>query len=251
MWNDGKFLTWSHISKLFTDDLECGLHLIPKITADHIQLTSFSVMNVRLAAQVLSESVYHALHNVGPPEAAATAKFCLMCDKFFDCLNVKNTDEATTKLRPFLMEYRSSDDERFTRLTDTFLKYFSDWQYSINANPDPLTKNAKANMFLSWQTHEGIKITTHSSMELVKYLLNQGVPYVLTERFCQDPLKNYFGQQRSIGRRKDNPSLRDFSYNDNTIRTQKIFRPIAGNCRSDDQLTKIDVETVPCRKSRK
>ena len=84
-------------------------------------------------------------------------------------------------------------------------------------------------MFLSWQTHEGIKITTHSSMELVKYLLNQGVLYVLTERFCQDPLENYFGQQRSIGRRKDNPS-----HNDNTIRTQKIFSPIAGNCRSDD-----------------
>ena len=84
-------------------------------------------------------------------------------------------------------------------------------------------------------------------MELVKYLLNQGVPYVLTERFCQDPLENYFGQQRFIGRRKDNPSLRDISYNDNTIRTQKIFRPIAGNCRSDDQLAKIDVETGPCR----
>ena len=126
MRNDGKFLAWSHISKLFTDDLECGLHSIPKITADHIQLTSFSVMNVRLAAQVLSESVYHALHNFGPPEAAATAKFCLMFDKFFDCLNVKNTDEATTKLKPFLMEYRSPDDERFTWLTDTFLKYFSD-----------------------------------------------------------------------------------------------------------------------------
>ena len=201
-------------------------------------------LNVRLAAQVLSESVYHALHNFGPPEAAATAKFCLMFE-FFDCLNVKNTDEATTKLKPFLKEYRSPDDERFTWLTDTFLKYFSDWQYSINVNPGPLTKNAKANMFLSWQTHEGIKITTDSPMELVKYLLNQGVPYVLTERFCQDPLENYFG------RRKDNPSLRDFSYNDNTTRTQKIFRPIAGNCRSDDQLAKIDVETVPCRKSRK
>ena len=103
--------------------------------------------------------------------------------------------------------YRSPDDERFTWLTDTFLKYFSDWQYSINANPDPLTKNAKANMFLSWQTHEGIMITTHSSMELVKYLLNQGVPYVLTERDCQDPLENYFGQQRPIGRRKDNPMM--------------------------------------------
>jgi hypothetical protein len=71
---------------------------------------------------------------------------------------------------------------------------------------------------------------------------------VLTERFCQDPLENYFGRQRSLGRRKDNPSLRDFGYNDNTIRTSKLFRSIAGNCRNDDpQLAKLDVDTVPRR----
>ena len=105
-------------------------------------------------------------------------------------------------------------------------------------------------MFISWQTYEGVKITVHSIIDVVKYLLSKGVPYVLTERFWQDPLENYFGRQRSMGHRKDNPSLRDFGYNDNTIRTQKIFRPIAGNCQNDDeQLNKIDVETVPCRKS--
>ena len=53
MWNDGKFLTWKHISKLFIDDLDCGLHLVPKITNDHIRLTPFSVMNVGLATQKL------------------------------------------------------------------------------------------------------------------------------------------------------------------------------------------------------
>ena len=48
-----------------------------------------------------------------------------------------------------------------------------------------------------------------------------------------------------MGRRKDNPSLRDFGYN-----TQKLFQPIAGNCRNEEpQLAKIDIETVPCRKS--
>ena len=77
------------------------------------------------------------------------------------------------------------------------------------------------------------------------------MPYVLIERLCQDPLENYFGRQRSMGHRKDNPSLRDFCYNDNTIRTQKIFRPIAGNCINDDeQLNKIDIETVPCHKKK-
>ena len=69
----------------------------------------------------------------------------------------------------------------------------------------------------------------------------------MTERFCQDPLENYFGRQRSMGHR-NNPSLRDFGYNDNTIRTTKLFRPIAANCRNGDpQIAKIDVETVPCR----
>ena len=47
---------------------------------------------------------------------------------------------------------------------------------------------------------------------------------MLTERFSQDPLENYFGRQHSIGGRKDNPTIRDFGYNDNSIRSQKVFR---------------------------
>ena len=248
MWNNGNFLTWNHISKLFYDDLNCGLHLVPKITNEHIALTPFSVMNVRLAAQVLSESVFQALQAYGPVDSVGTAIYCRMFDQFFDCLNVRNSVEAVTKLKPFLKPYESQNDERFTWLIDTFLKYFTDWKESIAARPGQFTDNARANMFISWQTFEGIKLTVHSSIELIKYLLSQNVRYVFTERFCQDPLENYFGQQRSIGHRKDNPSLRDFGYNDNTISTSKLFRSISGNCRNDDpQLAKIDVETVPCR----
>ena len=76
MWNDGQYLTWNHISKLFNDDLDYGLHLVPHITNEHIKLSPFSVMNVRLAAQLLSESVYQALHMYGPPEPAATSIYC-------------------------------------------------------------------------------------------------------------------------------------------------------------------------------
>ena len=101
-------------------------------------------------------------------------------------------------------------------------------------------------MFISWQSYEGIQITVHSSIELIKFLLNNNVPYILSERFCQDPLENYFGRQRAIGYRKDNPSVRDFGYNDNTIRNQKVFRPIAGNCLNDID-NQIDNEKVPHR----
>jgi len=79
-------------------------------------------------------------------------------------------------------------------------------------------------------------------------MISNGVSYVLTERFCQDPLENYFGRQRSMGARKDNPSLRDVGYNDNTIRNQKVFRPINGNVQPDDYELQINDDPLPCRK---
>ena len=78
------------------------------------------------------------------------------------------------------------------------------------------------------------------------------VSYVLTERFCQDPLENYFGKQRSSGVRKDNPTLYDFGYNDNTIRNQKVFKPITtGNVRDEHLNFEIDTEPVLCHKKYK
>ena len=49
------------------------------------------------------------------------------------------------------------------------------------------------------QTLEGLKITVYSAIELLKFLIMHKVSYVLTERFCQDPLENYFDKQRSLG----------------------------------------------------
>ena len=82
MWNNGLHILWSHISQLYYDDLDCGLKLVNKLTSDHINLTPYSVMRVRLAAQVLSDTVGNVLNEFGPPEAAGTAQFCLMMDKF-------------------------------------------------------------------------------------------------------------------------------------------------------------------------
>ena len=90
-------------------------------------------------------------------------------------------------------------------------------------------------MYISWQTDEAVRITIFSIIDLIKYLLSNGVSYVLTERFCQDPLENYFGQQRAMGTRRDNANVRTFGYQDNTIRLSKVFRPIAGNRRDEQE----------------
>ena len=93
MWNNVFFLLWSHIARIYYEDFESGLKLVNKLTSDHINLTSYSVMRVSLAGQVLSETVGNVLNNFGPEEAAGTGKFCLITNKFFDCLNVRNTKE--------------------------------------------------------------------------------------------------------------------------------------------------------------
>lgn len=72
------------------------------------------------------------------------------------------------------------------------------------------TQSARAKMFLSWQTYEGFSITVHSAIEVVRFLLEEGMEFVLTERFCQDPVEEYFGKQRQLGRRSDNPDIHQF-----------------------------------------
>ena len=69
IWNNGRYITWQHISDLMLEDLECGLKLCPMITTD---LTPFSVMNVRLAAH--KSSVFQsAVHwkSLGPQRQLA------------------------------------------------------------------------------------------------------------------------------------------------------------------------------------
>ena len=65
--------------------------------------------------------------------------------------------------------------------------------------------------------------TAHSLNDIVKFLLSQGMEYVLTERFNQDPLEVFFGQQRSRGGRCDNPSAKQFLCNTQAIMVQKLL----------------------------
>ncbi|XP_068737221.1 uncharacterized protein [Montipora capricornis] len=191
MWNAGQYILWNHITEMFFQDLDNGLKLLPRLTYEHINLTSYSVMRVNLAAQVLSESMAAVLKTFGPPEAAGTARLCEMVDQFFDCLNVRNLNEHQRKRKPFLEPYRSAQDRRFDFLLE-FLQYLQIWKESTEKRVGEFTQNARSRMFLSWQTYEGFQISARSTIECTKFLLSEGMEYVLTERYCQDPVEEYF-----------------------------------------------------------
>ena len=64
MWNGGLFLVWNHMSDIFLEDQECRLQLLPNITNEHVYLTPYSVMNVRLAGKMLSTTNSKVLSNM-------------------------------------------------------------------------------------------------------------------------------------------------------------------------------------------
>lgn len=64
--------------------------------------------------QVLSESVASALEFYGDSTTVETKRFVQTFDRFFDCLNVRSTEEYKRKRKPNLRPYTSPTDERLT-----------------------------------------------------------------------------------------------------------------------------------------
>ena len=68
--------------------------------------------------------------------------------------------------------------------------------------------------------HE-LNFAVYTFTELVPKLLDiPGVSYVLSERFCQDPLESYFGKQRYRGGWNENPSVKQYLDNAASLRVQ-------------------------------
>ena len=103
-------------------------------------------------------------------------------------------------------------------------------------------------MFISWQTYERIQITVHSLKEVCRFLLEHGVQYILSERVCQDDLKKYLRIQRAIGPRRDNRSVKDAGYKDNTMTSQYSVRAIVGNVRGGEKWNIVDNTSLSKRR---
>ena len=230
MWNNGQYLLFKHIADLFYSDQEFALHTLSKLSLDHIVLTSYSKM--KLATHVLSRSVAIALTQSRKEEVAGTAQFCQMMNDFFDCTNVRSLTEHVSKRNHFIKPYESQDDEKFSWLKDVFLNYFEQWRQSTMTREGNFSHDDQGKMFLSIQTYNGLKISIYSHIEAIQFLLAEGFQYVISKRFMQDILEDYFGHQRAKGGRSDNPSAKEFGYNDLTIAAQRDIAPVLrGNAK--------------------
>ena len=76
-----------------------------------------------------------------------------------------------------------------------------------------------------------------------------GVQYLLSGKFCQDPLESYFGYK---GGRSDNPSVKEFD-NSVSLRVQgsATLEPRRGNCSRKWQHRPLEVDETPAKTSMK
>ena len=162
-----------------------------------------------------------------------------------DIMNTQNNQSLEFELKPMLALHRAVNDRRFSWLRNVFLMSSQDWVNSVQHRQGNFTKIAGQKIFIFWQTYEGLKTSANSIIQATQFLLWHQVKYALaerfcqdplgnwfgrqsslgsrtTERFCQDPLENWFGRQRRLGSRKDNPSMADFGCNNNAMRNQQI-----------------------------
>ena len=146
-------------------------------------------------------------------------------------MNVRSQYEGNTKKKEYLQPYRKIDDATFIWLKNEFLPYLDNWKESTENRTGNFSHNARSRMFLPWQTYEGLKITTHSTIKVVKFSLLQGMSFVLTERLNQYCLEEYFGKHRALCRRNDKPDLKQFGYQSNTLRIQRSVAPVTGNTK--------------------
>ena len=93
-----------------------------------------------------------------------------------------------------------------------------------------------------------------SFVEMARFILRQpGVKFLLSERFCQDPVEVFFGHQRAKGGRNDNPTVKQFCDATVSLRVQSsaALDPIRGNCRKRPADKLIHVSEAPLPKRRR
>ena len=96
--------------------------------------------------------------------------------------------------------------------------------------------------------------TAHAFVGVAKFLLKQdGVQFVLSERFNQDPLESHFGNQRQMRGGNEAPSVSQFNTNINAqrVRSSQVIKVIGGNTKQDNMCLPVDNSPLPKRPTKR
>lgn len=222
-----KVVSFDHVVKLFELDNGNVLRCVPKLTKAHVELNNFKKMNVRLATQVLSRSVTCGIRTyikLGKmtQEAEDTADFIERVDRLFDIMNSNSLNTMHKWKKPLSMQSLGS----FSILESEF-SWIASWKF---------WSKKKQNIKDSLPFQQGLMMTVHSlRLVCLGLLTNHGFRFVLTTRFNQDLIENWFSCIRGKGKNNDSRTTLEYESVSKSITVNWLLqRPEKGsNCQLD------------------
>lgn len=206
-----------HYAALLRNDLnsKTGLRAVPKLTEKHIHPNNFQKMSVSLAAQLFSKSTADGLELYQPhvdslKDCNPTIAFTRTINDLFDLLNSRVPKDGI---------WMNSKQDKLKKLQETS-KWLDTWESYVRTLPEH-----KQKLFLSRQTSQGLRVSLKSTFDLATILLSEGFSYVLTGKFCQDPLEMFFGIIRQSSGSDDHPSANQFLYVYRLLSVSNLVKP--------------------------
>lgn len=160
----GELIKWEYVVMLYEKEQEEGLRAATKLTSRHIFFHN-EIMNVRLASQLLSDSVGDALLYMQTVDAKfegckATAEFCKIINNAFDILNSRKL--YSKKL--YNSAINNDNFEKYQLFTMEFHKYINDLKFEDGTN---VIDSKRKTGF------KGIAMGLQSALDLFKLLISK------------------------------------------------------------------------------
>ncbi|KAK3916260.1 Transposable element P transposase [Frankliniella fusca] len=273
--SDAEYLiVWDTIYDLYNFMKGDVLRKSYKLNAQNVNPDSYSCMRVPLAAQVLSITIANDIEHQNWPNTKETVRFIRFVNDWFDCLNGAHTYHGKRKNNKNLEPYNNVNDPRFDFLV-SFVEYFHEWKQQAENPNRPADESMKSEqnselnvseddphppllededededqtpagkMQISDQTILGIEITVKSC---VKFLHQEGCPYVNARVFCQDPLEQHFSKLRGGFGGSTYPNLGQILNKQRTIHIQGKLG-IKRKSNTEGSTDKFQLTEEPLRK---
>ena len=238
---EGNGIKYSLIKKLFELQESTGLRLGNKLSRAHIEFKK-KIMNVKLAAQIFSDSIADALeflsnNNIpGFEDSAATIKFIRTTNRIFDILNSRSRFSKGYK-KPLSNE----NEAELSPILSADIAYIKSLSNPKDGK-SMITSNRKTGFI-------GFIINIESIQQIYQRISNYDMNYLLTYKLSQDHLEMFFGKIRRQGGWNNNPTAMQFrSAFKKLLVHNEVSEAMRGNCMP---LEELKILSVTSKKSSK
>lgn len=264
---DGKSITPKFVTMIYNLQQTEVARSVRNLTQNNVNPNSMEKQKAKPAIDMFSKSLtgairMHAeLHTPGFENVEPTVQFMELVHRWYAIHDTCNTTEFAFKRLPDKKPFYSSSDERLYFLEIEFPEMLRKWeseiQTSIQSIPCEEKKKIKDEKlkFLTKETYQTLLFTSLSTVQCVKYLLDElKFKFVLTRRLSSDNVEQFFGAVRQMAGGNSNCDAVSVSQSfEKILRTGIAETSVNGNTilrRETERNTTLLETTNPERKER-